>query len=123
MRIKVTAPLRGLMALLLLAWFTAAGADLRLVEAVKKRDLEAVRTLLKQHADVNARSGDGATALVWAAHFNNPEMVELLIGAGANVNAANDLGVTALWEACTNGNSVVGDRLLKAGANPNAALV
>ena len=32
----------------------AAASDLRLVEAVKKGDKEAVRSLLKQHADVNA---------------------------------------------------------------------
>ena len=44
-----------------------AGGDLRLVEAAKKKDKEAVGGLLKQHADVNAAEPDGMTALHWAA--------------------------------------------------------
>src|SRR5439155_486535 len=70
---------------------TAAG-DLRLVEAVKTGNTEAVRALLKQHVDVNAPQADGATALHWAAHRDDLTAADLLIRAGANVNAANDLG-------------------------------
>jgi uncharacterized protein len=101
---------------------SAVGAEVRLIEAVKNRDLEEVRVLLKQRADVNAREGDEATALHWAAHLNDLRMVELLIEAGANVNAANDLGVTPLYLGCTNRGAAVVQRLLAARANPNAAL-
>src|SRR3989454_2110763 len=78
-----------------------------------------VRTLLNQRANVNARSGDGSTALLWAAHWNDLETAGLLIHAGADANAANDFRMTPLSEACTNGSAAFVDLLLKAGANPN----
>ncbi len=51
----------------------AAAGDLRLIEAVKARNAEAVRSLLKERVDVNARQGDGATALHWAVHLDDAE--------------------------------------------------
>jgi ankyrin repeat protein len=98
------------------------GADRRLVEAVKKQDTAAVRALLKERVDVNARQGDGATPLHWAAHRDDAETAALLVRAGANVNAADDLGVTPLSLAAANGSAVLVEQLLKAGANPNAAM-
>src|SRR5258706_10259872 len=70
-----------------------AEEDLRLLNAVKKQDATAVRSLLKQKADVDARQADGATALHWAVYRDDQEMVTLLVRAGANVNIANELGV------------------------------
>ena len=96
--------------------------DLRLVEAVKGKDQEAVRSLLNEQVDVNVAQGDGATALMWAVHWNEMETTDLLIRAGANVNAANDNGVTSLRLACTNGNAAMVEKLLQAKANPNASL-
>jgi len=96
-------------------------ADLRLVGAAKARDREAVRSLLKQHVDVNTPQPDGATALSWAAYHDDLELTDLLIASGANVNAANDYAATPLMLACTNGSADMVNRLLKAGANPNAA--
>ena len=74
------------------ASLAVASGDLRLVEAVKRKDKEAVRSLLEEQVDVNAPQGDGATALMWAAHSNDTETADLLIRAGANVDAANDNG-------------------------------
>lgn len=107
--------------LLTVAGLAAAGSDLRLVEAVQHKDKEAVRSLLKQHVDVNTTQADGATALAWAAHWDDLETADLLLRADANVNAANDYGVTPLSLACTNGNAAMVERLLKGGANPNKA--
>ena len=42
-------------------------ADLRLIDAVRNGDQNAVRQLLQNHADVNATRPDGSTALIWAA--------------------------------------------------------
>ncbi|HEY7170346.1 MAG TPA: ankyrin repeat domain-containing protein [Vicinamibacterales bacterium] len=103
------------------AGLTAAGTDRRLVDAAKRQDREAVRTLLKQRVDVNAPQTDGATALHWAAHWDDLETADLLIRAGANVQSANEFGITPLALACTNGNAAMIALLLKAGANPNAA--
>jgi ankyrin repeat protein len=79
------------------------------------------RSLLKARVDPNVRQGDGASALHWAAHWDDLAMVELLIGAGADVNAANDYGMTALALACENQNSALVEALLQARANPNIA--
>ena len=46
---------------------TAATGDLRVIEAVKQRSHQSIRSLLKERADVNARQPDGATALLVAS--------------------------------------------------------
>ncbi|PYS36357.1 MAG: hypothetical protein DMG14_24700 [Acidobacteria bacterium] len=94
--------------------------DLRLVNAVKNRNIATVRTLLKQHADPNAADIDGTTPLIWAAHNGDAEIGKLLIAAGANVQATNRYGVSALIEAATLGDAPMIDALLKAGADPNS---
>lgn len=96
--------------------------DLRLVEAVERRDTRAIESLLKERADVNAAQPDGATALHWAAHWDDRAVAERLVRAGARADAANDLGVTPLALACENGSAAMVEILLGAGANPNAKL-
>lgn len=119
---KIAQAIAVSMSLLMAAGVTALGADLRLVEAVRNQDQQQVRTLLNQRTDVNARAGDGSTALLWAAHWNDLETAGRLIRAGANANTANDFRMTPLSEACTNGNVALVDLLLKAGANPNTPI-
>jgi uncharacterized protein len=97
-------------------------SDSRLAEAVRQQDQKTVRTLLAQKIDVNGRSSDGSTALLWAAHWNDLATAGLLAAAGADANAANDFRMTPLSEACTNGNAALVRLLLKSGANPNTAI-
>src|SRR5262245_43896469 len=110
------------LALLMVAAAGAANEDLRLVDAVKNQDSRQVRVLLGQRADVNVRSEDGSTALLWAAHLNDVRTAELLIQAGADANVANDFRMTPLSQACTNASGALVDLLLKAGANPNTPI-
>lgn len=99
-----------------------AASDARLADAVERRDHAAITQLLRQRVDVNATQGDGATALHWAAHWDDIATADRLIKVGANVNAANEYGVTPLWLASTNRNAEMAERLLAAGASANAAL-
>src|SRR5438876_3826681 len=108
---------------LALTIFLLATGPLPLIDAVKNVDREAVRSLLKQGANVNATQADGTTALHWSSYRDDLESADLLIRSGANVNTRNDLGATPLWAACQNGSESMVRRLLSAGANPNAALL
>jgi len=103
----------------------APATDLRLIQAVKNRDGESVRALLKQGApavDVNATQGDGATALHWAVYRGDRELATVLIRAGADVKAANREGATPLWLASVNGDAALIEALIEAGADPNEKL-
>ena len=100
---------------------TAAGQDLRLVNAAAEQDTHAVRALLDEGADVNTPRADGATALLWAAHRDDLDTAALLLRAGADVNAADDHGVTPLERAAENASTAMVEKLLTAGADPNIA--
>ncbi|MCC6989424.1 MAG: ankyrin repeat domain-containing protein [Acidobacteria bacterium] len=91
------------------------------MDAVKRRDPEEVRALLADKVDVNAREGDGATALHWAVSADDLELVSLLLGAGARTDIANDLGVTPLHLAAANASTAIAVRLIEAGAPVDAA--
>ena len=108
--------------LVIVSGLAATAAELsnsHLADAARDQDQKVVRTLLAQKADVNARSSDGSTALLWAAHWNDLDTAKLLLTAGADANLANDFRMTPLAEACTNGNGTLVRLLLKSGANPN----
>ena len=99
----------------------AAGSDTRLTEAARQGDRNAVQTLIRQKADVNAAEGDGTTALHWAASANDLEMAKTLLAAGANVKAKSRLGgVTPLFMACRSGSAAMIELLIKAGADAGA---
>lgn len=99
----------------------AAAADQRLIEAARNHDETAIRTLLKQKADVNTADVTGMTPLLWAAHNDDLESVNLLLAAGANPKAANRYDITALAEAAQCGDGAMIAALAKAGADVNAA--
>jgi uncharacterized protein len=101
----------------------SAATDLRLIEAIKTRNAQAVQSLIKQKVDVNARQGDGATALHWAIHLSDTNTVDLLLRAGARTDVADDTGVTPLYLACLNRQGALVERLLQSRANPNTSLV
>lgn len=108
--------------LLAVVSLSANAQDTRLVNAAKGSDAASVGTLLDQGIDANARQPDGATALHWAAHWDDVEMAAALLQAGAAVDVTNDFGVTPLWLACLNGSATMIESLLTAGANANTAL-
>jgi ankyrin repeat protein len=71
---------------------------------------EAVRFLIRQGADVNARERFGQTALSEAAFYGNVAVIKELLKNGADVNAVGNDG-TALDVAAKTNNGVVADLL------------
>ena len=59
-----------------------SAGDLRLIEAVKRRDPKAVEGLLREKVDVNAVATDGGTALAWSVQFADRQMTDKLLAAG-----------------------------------------
>jgi uncharacterized protein len=90
--------------------------DLRVLDAVKRRDQKAFTSLMRAKADLNSSQPDGATALAWAVHLGQRSMAEALLDAGANANTVDEYGETPLTLAAANGDGVLVQRLLEAGA-------
>jgi len=79
------------------SWGAASSA---VADAAMNKNREALRSLLAKNTDVNAAQADGATALHWAARWDDVEMAVLLIRAGANAQAPNRDGATHyFWRA------------------------
>lgn len=109
-----------------LAWLLAlahtALAQTDVADAAMRHDVERVRTLVRNGADVTAAQTDGATALHWAVYHRDPDLARLLIEAGADVSAANRNGSTPLWLATSQGDAETVRVLLDGGADANEAL-
>ena len=99
-----------------------AGLDAPLIDVVRRGDAAAVRAMLDEGADVDARQPDGATALHWAARLDRVDLARLLLAAGADPTAANAFDVTPLSLAAVNGSAGMVAALLAAGADPNATM-
>jgi uncharacterized protein len=98
----------------------SAAEDLRLINAVKDGNRQAVRQLLRSRVPVEAAEADGTTPLHWAIRAGDLETAKLLLNAGARASVANRYGVTPLALAATNGDATAVQMLLDAGADPNA---
>ena len=104
---RVTNIARLVVAALMLTTATVSMAQSNIADAAMRGDMDAVRALLDQSADVNATQGDGATAMHWAAYRGDMDLARLLIEAGADPSAANRNGSTPLWLASTNGDAAM----------------
>src|SRR5262245_37587102 len=102
-------------ALMLSAAVGVSASSSDVADAAKARDAAAVRTLLKNGADVNAAQGDGMTALHWAATNGDAALVQMLLSAGANIRATTRLGgITPLLLASQGGHAQVVAALIAA---------
>ena len=110
--------------LALLLTVTLGGSELRLIDAVKAGNRDAVVTLLKTPAaaaTVNLAEADGTTALHWAVRATTWRSRRLLVRAGANANAVNRYGVTPLSLAAGNANARDGPAARRGGRRREAS--
>jgi ankyrin repeat protein len=117
----------GALAAMPLAGMISAAAPVggdAVVEAAMSGNRDAVRTLLKDGADVNTAQADGMTALHWAAQKGDVELAKVLLYASANVRATTRIGgYTPLLIASRNGDAAMLDALLASGADANNATI
>lgn len=113
--------LRVVVGALSLSALLSAAPSAPVADAAMQGNKDAVLSLLKQAADVNAAQGDGMTALHWAAMKDDADLAQTLLFAGANVKATTRIGAyTPLLLAAKNGSAAVMVPLLKAGAEADA---
>lgn len=91
--------------------------DARWEDAINRADVEDVRDLLDQGADVDARNRHGQTALMLAAHAGHLEVVSVLVAHRANLNTTAKYGLSALMLALVAGHVEVARLLADAGAD------
>ena len=114
-RIHVNAWVPAVMLALLWA---APPPESPVADAAMRDDIEAVRSLLEEGAEVDLAQSDGMTALHWAAELGNVELVRLLVDAGADLEAPTRIGdLTPLHIGAELGQSGTVRALLEAGAN------
>ena len=102
--------------LALLAWVGAARAA-PLPDSVESGNRAAALELIAAGGDVNERSADGSTALLWAAHRGDLELVTALLARGADPTLANDYGATPISAAAVEADARLIAALLDAGAD------
>ena len=94
--------------------------DYALIMAVYNDSLPAVEKLLEDSADVNTKTEEGVTPLMYAAQNGDNDMVKFLIDKGANVNDKPDDGFTALSSSCLFNHLDVSITLIENNADINA---
>ena len=71
-----------------------------LFKAIRASDMASVKSALAAGANVNGRSDEGDTPLMYAAVYSTAEAVKTLLDGGADPNARDKRGGTALMCAC-----------------------
>jgi ankyrin repeat protein len=87
-----------------------------LMRTAETGEVEAVRKLIDEGADVNSKSNSGVTALMTSSGMGHAGVTRLLIEKGADVNAKTPGNYTALMNAALTGQAEIVRILLEAGA-------
>ena len=105
-------------------WLQMAGVNVNphrdyppLLLAAREGRVNAVRYLLDQGADINARDVSGNTALGEAAYYAQIPVIKELLARGANINAMSN-GATPLDLAVSRNDTAVIDLLKHYGGRP-----
>lgn len=93
--------------------------DKKWKQATGHADLEIVRLLLENGADINSKDGHGQTALMNAAHAGQVALVRLLIEKGADLDTTAKYNLSALMLALIMHHAEAAQLLIEAGADVN----
>ncbi len=92
-----------------------------MVDYVREGQREAVlAAITSPDVDVNVKSPDGATSLMWAIANNDMELARALLKHGAKANVISNYGASALQEAIKQNDLEMVRTLLDAGADVNS---
>ncbi|MEE4638770.1 MAG: ankyrin repeat domain-containing protein [Wenzhouxiangella sp.] len=100
--------------LLLISGILAADQPTDWHDAIRINEIDTLRKLLPQRADVDEANEHGKTALMAAAAAGDAELLEQLLAAGADPKATNNLDGTVLMYAVGSGDRQIVERLLAA---------
>ncbi|MDH3206663.1 MAG: ankyrin repeat domain-containing protein [Gemmatimonadota bacterium] len=120
-RLLTLGALAALTSTLTLAAPVTAQEQAAVARAARDGDVERVRMLLRQGADVNAALADGMSALHWAAEHGDLGLLNVVLTAGAVVESSTRIGeYRPLHIAARNGHPEAVQALLEAGAEVDA---
>jgi uncharacterized protein len=95
----------------------------QLLAATRKGDVAAVKQLLDQGADVNAKTRYNSTPLFFACDRGHLEVAKLLIERGANLNVKDNFyNASALSWAMSKKHDAIVELLIDKGVNPSDAM-
>lgn len=90
-----------------------------IIWAAKNNNVEFIKILVQNKADINKADENGITALMTAAHMGLKNNVQQLLDARANINAQDNNGLTPLLHALYENKLHSVELLLNAGADLN----
>lgn len=90
-----------------------------LLDLTYEGDIEGIKEVLKQGADINCSDEDGNTPLLFAVASKDLELVKLLVENKADLDLSNNLGETPLIVAQDNKYKEIEEYLLSMGTGYN----
>ena len=93
--------------------------DVELLDYVYEGNIEGIKEVLKQGANINCSDENGNTPLLFAVASKDLELVKLLVENKADLDLSNNLGETPLMVAQDNEYKEIEEYLLGKGAGYN----
>jgi ankyrin repeat protein len=90
-----------------------------LFEATKKGDIEQVKMLISEGANINGKDQNGQSVLNFAVGDGHKDMVALLIEKGADINGRGQYDAAPLHNAAWDGHKEIAELLIDKGADVN----
>lgn len=97
--------------------FNVYSMNIQLMNAVRNGNIVAIKNLVNEAEDINAKTLNGYSPLHWAVYYRRGDIVKLLLEQGADTNVRDFSGNTPLYWAAFKGYKYILELLLEAGAD------